>query len=255
MRYFVYNRHTLRRRRKLVGLRAISMCGISVQPLGYDDDKNEYWKFPFSPDLFVCYYSDRNNGFVDKDQLDFARLIKKDLESNPNAMKVEDVEKENANKVWVRINDVEVMKKIAACLGTSRHETMLRNNMITELLVGRMNEQSKKNTFSNNSRPNQSSTSATNVNDEAEMEDDNNEDEEEEEEDNSRPITSSAITRQSENAPHALKLFVNKGQGINDYVHIQEEKVYTDEYEKSLSDNEDNEDDDASQYFSFSNRK
>lgn len=44
----------MRRRNKVVGLRAVSMTGISVLPLGYDDAGREYWKFPVSEDLFVC---------------------------------------------------------------------------------------------------------------------------------------------------------------------------------------------------------
>lgn len=71
-------RHTMRRRNKVVGERAVSMTGISVLPLGYDDCGREYWKFPVSEDLFVCsehLSDDAQRAFQDQLLEDRAELL------------------------------------------------------------------------------------------------------------------------------------------------------------------------------------
>lgn len=50
----------MRRCRRKIAERVIQICGINVEPLGFDDNGFSYWKFPMSDDLFICV-----NGFTD----------------------------------------------------------------------------------------------------------------------------------------------------------------------------------------------
>jgi hypothetical protein len=238
-------RHTLRRRRKAVGLRAISMCGISIQPLGYDDQDFEYWKFPFSSDLFICYRNGVKPYDIDKDE--FNRLIQsiktngKVLENGPELLSK--AESSTDKKVWVRINDVEVIKTIVACLGASYKEEWLKKNLITEVLADRMHSVAK----GTSSMPEKSAAVSTSNNATQSPTDDAAEidemDIEELDPKNNR-------NRSSESNPCVMGLYANKGQDILDAYHIQEEKVFEDDGDKVYDEDED--EDESSQYFSFS---
>ena len=147
---YIY-RHTLRRKNKVVGQRAVTMTGISVLPLGYDDAGREYWKFPVSEDLFICTQplSDVCQAEFQERLLQEAREMSVQNESD-GVMDV-DIQEERKNIVptttattategdrnWKRISDVSSIRRIVELLGTSSSEQALRTNVINALLLER----------------------------------------------------------------------------------------------------------------------
>lgn len=148
---YIY-RHTLRRKNKVVGQRAVTMTGISVLPLGYDDAGREYWKFPVSEDLFICTQplSDVCQAEFQERLLQEAREMSSVQDESDVVMDV-DILEERKNIVptatttapaegernWKRISDVSSIRRIVELLGTSTTEQALRTNVINALLLER----------------------------------------------------------------------------------------------------------------------
>eukprot|EP01033_Poteriospumella_lacustris_P001523 gene1523-1100_t len=132
------SRHLLRRRRNVVGEKALSMCGISQQPLGYDGYHNEYWKFPFCSDLFVKLSGRTEvvaaHATFSEDQRAFNRLVGGPVDPSPTEPQSETEEAKEAAQ-WLRIEDLDAIKALAASLGSSKHEQQLRLNLIKEVIV------------------------------------------------------------------------------------------------------------------------
>jgi hypothetical protein len=140
----VCTRHTLRRKNKVVGQRAVTMTGISVLPLGYDDAGREYWKFPVSEDLFVC--AEPRSDDVQAEFQAYLESTRKELEDN---LKM-DIDAEGAgdtkkiavnatanDKRWKRISDLSQVRRVVELLGASAGEQALRTNIINALLLER----------------------------------------------------------------------------------------------------------------------
>eukprot|EP00981_Chlorochromonas_danica_P010092 scaffold3044_cov176-Ochromonas_danica.AAC.10 len=291
-------RHTLRRRRKAVGEKAITICGISVQPLGYDDNGFEYWKFPFSPDLFIAYDEQEGsgNGAVsggkkerDQDRVDFEKLIRKpDLTEGSSSTTTSTITSSatttggvSKGKVWVRVSDLEVIKRIVACLEpgarTSSSCSLLRKNLINNLLADRLLGTSSKHahsddTSSSNDKEEEAKEKKEDekmeVEDQEEGEDDRRQEDDEDDEDDDEDHRSAAAKKDALAAsssssslltpattPVALQLLVNKGQDISSSYHIQEEQVFEeDDTNHDDAQEEEEEGNEASQYFTFSKR-
>eukprot|EP01035_Chromulina_nebulosa_P019311 gene19311-25173_t len=121
------SRHTIRRRRKVIGDKAVSMAGISIKSLGRDNNYREYWKFPVSDDLFVTY-----DGPVDAEKKEFDRLIEtsNDAIKSDESNAVEDPtnQPDNANNQSTANDNVPVALKLLKDKGVD----VLSNYVIDE---------------------------------------------------------------------------------------------------------------------------
>lgn len=130
----------------MVGQRAVTMTGISVLPLGYDDSGREYWKFPVSDDLFVCaepYSDDVQAEFVaylETTRRELEDSLRMDINADGTAAAEDQKDraaKKKAEKKWKRINDLAHVRRIVELLGASPREQTLRTNLINALLLER----------------------------------------------------------------------------------------------------------------------
>lgn len=132
-------RHTQRRRRKLVGLRAVSLTGAALWPLGYDSAGFEYWKFPVSDDLFVFA-----TALGDSDRSEFQRMLlmeqrqQQQLELEPEIGSDAVLAARMLQpRRWKRISDVATICRITDLLGKDANERHLRRSIINEFLIER----------------------------------------------------------------------------------------------------------------------
>ncbi len=108
----------------MVGLRAVSMSGISTRPLGMDDCGREYWKLPTSSDLFVCSGTPHR-----ADREEFRRLV------SPSAPLP--AHSSGEVKRWKRVSGSEAIRRVSELLGSSEQERELRANIGLLLLTDR----------------------------------------------------------------------------------------------------------------------
>lgn len=72
----------------MVGLRAASMTGIDIKPLGYDNEGLEYWKFPVAEDLFICYpYPQHTTMDIDSNSVAAGCSLRSLEEEDKNALR------------------------------------------------------------------------------------------------------------------------------------------------------------------------
>lgn len=232
-------KHELRRRRKVVGQRVEAMTGVFLQPLGQDRFQNEYWKFPFSKDLFICRNNNADDIYVDKDKEDFKRM----LEGGHGDHQALDYI--NSSKHWMKVSEtehilqlVERLEKDAALNPLqSRSANSLKVNIINSILSERMVLNPNANAMAPEDQVNkmQIDEAITESAASAHVED----------------VETKVETTKKvvDNNPVALKLFTNKGPDIFSMQYMDEEKVFEEQLD------EDEEEDQSLKYFQFSGKK
>jgi hypothetical protein len=245
------SRHLLRRRRNIVGEKALSMSGISQQPLGYDIYHNEYWKFPFCSDLFVKVSGltdpSQSNRAFSEDQRDFYKMIgHNSVDSSASTA---------TNFHWIRIQDLDVIKSITSLLGNSLSEQQLRLNLIKEVIVDKT-LQMKDITLAvtSNVSANQTSltsaVSTTNLSTQdlaTNATDDNG---------HTNMSKKGYVEGLDANTPVALKLYLTKGVEVPSSVMIQEEAAFVDSDNAEDTNDEENpeEEDEGLNHLSFNTK-
>lgn len=276
------SRHALRRRRKMVGSIAVVKTGISTQPLGEDQHGYEYWKYPFSNDLFLLL---NPHEFTNSDEKDFNQIIGKYSSSSTNTTDIDQVDGSMKRKKWIRINKTEDIKIIIDLLNENiLKEKQLKNNLIQFLLNERISFENQKNqaaaaaalvtaSSENSAAPDENEPAASSALNKLDSAGDLSEMAESSEipQAVNSGFTSSRRTKSTDsllaqqekeaainaknqaNIPVALKLFPQKGSEILSNYVIQEERVFDD----SIPDEDDNDGnyDEYYQYFTFHQRK
>jgi ribosomal protein L40E len=260
------SRHALRRRRKIVGSIAVVKSGISSQPLGIDASGYEYWKFPFSNDLFMLLNA---NEFNNSDQTEFNQLIGREVESSTKSKTATAA----ANtKKWIRINKTEEIKMIIELLNDNHSkERTLKNNLIQYLLNERIIIEQQQKQLQQQQDATEMEVASPLLNHSTSMSklDTKSADEPagsvDDEEKGYNLTSSGRRTKSTDNLiqsdtsavkakdmPVALKLFSLKGQDIQSSYIIQEERVFDDSTPDEVD--QDGNSDDYYQYFTFNNR-
>jgi hypothetical protein len=245
------SRHLLRRRRNIVGEKALSMSGISQQPLGYDVYHNEYWKFPFCSDLFVKVSGltepSQSKHAFSEDQRDFYKMIGHDA--------VDTGVSTATNYHWIRIHDLDAIKSIASLLGNSLVEQQLRLNLIKEVIVDKtlQTKDSSLPTSTNLTANETSLTSAVSTTNLSTQDLPTNATD-------GHALTSSSkkgsVDLSDTATPVALKLYLTKGVEVPSSVMIQEEAAFVDsDNVEGINDGENpDEDDEGLNHLSFNTK-
>lgn len=208
------SRHTLRRRRKLIGDQVIASAGFNTIALGYDSSGRSYWKFPISDDLFVCLRKP-----VVKEKQEFGIKFGKNYASNDNGIAT-------SQSVWKRITDTHVIRGIVASLANEESCDLLRQNIINCVLTKRQLTIPK--TSSNVPADSNDDSAGNDVSETESSRDDSKSDYEKP---NSKSDARRESTRSSqslETTPCALKLLKDKGFDILPSYEIAEEAVFED---------------------------
>jgi hypothetical protein len=264
------SKHALRRRRKAVGNVAVMKTGLSVQPLGNDSHGLEYWKFPFSLDLFILEASSSSSSSSSMDDNNedneaFNRAIGKShlsLEKKSSFTAVA-----TDGRVWRRVNTTSDIKTIVELLNDcSCNEKQLKSNIYQFLLNERIANELK------HDQSNAALVAPLKTEESKDSSSDNEmkEDDDERAGGESMKYENSSITlsdsneqqvgRQrksldgSHNIPVAIRLFPSKGNDIPSTFIIQEERVFDDSLPEDIDDDGSGEDD-YYQYFTFSGKK
>jgi hypothetical protein len=237
------SRHTLRRRRKLIGDQVIATAGFNTIALGCDSTGRSYWKFPINDDLFVCL---RKPVVQEKQEFNmkFGRT-----NSTPNSSDHIDP----STSVWKRISDTGVIRNLVALLAKEESSHSLRQNIINYLLTKREVKVSQVviNAQAKNASDNEDMMS--NADNDASTAGDDHVDEKSDD-DKVKPDTRRESARNSQtldSTPCALKLLKDKGFDILPLYEIAEEAVFED-----VNAIVDEEDDGLShrEYFSYSRK-
>lgn len=257
------SRHALRRRRKDVASLALLKSGISTQSLGKDHYGYEYWKFPFTLDLFITHFNvDGSSAMVvlDPDREEFNRLIGKVTTSSSAS--------QGTRKKWYRIGNSDGIRSIVELLDDSREaERTLKQNLIQFLLNERILIEKKPTLTKVDSHGTYDGGSLMDV---AESKDGesgdhaepigNDSSEIKESYSTGKPGRKSLESSSTANTPVSIRLFPNKGQELVTFYSIPEEKVFddslpTDDTEEAGNEGDDPDSDNYHQYFSFSTKK
>lgn len=144
------NRHTIRRRRRVVADRIASLSGMSIQPLGYDDCGRSYWQFPNSLALFIsppCSLEDRE---PDRDALlnmlkSSGKTKKPRVSNGATVAAISSTSTESADSLagneledgapaaradnWIIVEDLDAVGSVIDLLGRSADEISLRKTL------------------------------------------------------------------------------------------------------------------------------
>lgn len=221
-------RHTLRRRRKLIGDQVVAMSGLSTIALGTDPSGRSYWKFPASDNLFiytgVAVFPEKEQFYnlLDVKQKDFLR------------------QPISTGAKWKVISDTNTIRNVVTLLGQSSTAQALRQNILNFILMKRDLGLESQPSSKIESRDTYDSLRH------AENGDANSD------EDSDKESTSSEVAAKSENRresartsaaadlePVALRLLKDKGLDVLPLYEIAEEAVFEDFYAADIADDED----------------
>lgn len=191
------------------------MTGIDIKPLGFDDHTNEYWKFPTSEDIYI---STVDEPVYDDDWIAFHESIGKTL-------KIENGKKgrDGVRRKWKVLSSIDEIRQLIDLLGSSSNEQKLKQTIVTEIVLERSKlvkeaipkplldsdvadvslEDVVNSSINNKVTPTQSTAENAVATVPAPKQ---------------KPVV--------DNIPVALKLFINKGQPLEEKYVINQETVY-----------------------------
>ena len=239
-------RHTLRRRRKVVGDRVVSYVGISTKPLGIDRNGSEYWKLPTCDDLLILFKASSRASSQHPTNMEdgYLRYIAGGGQSS---------------KTWKRISNTRDIQRLAELLDDAS-ELNLKMNIVNLFLLEQPPPAAQ---------PQDAEEDAANDNqmivqgkddEEEELDDSGEAAAAAEERSEENPLESKidnkkkSSIKDSDNVPVALMLRTDKGPDISKYYVIEQENAFEDEADVETGENEDDEHR-SFEYFTFGKGK
>lgn len=231
-------RHALRRRRRLIAERAISMSGICCRPLGLDDLDSEYWKYPNSDDIFVRLQSASSSALRPIDRDERQELLRMIGRGAPVSSPFGQSQAAATGGGWRRISDVDTIRRLVDALGKSERESQLRQNLVSILLIDRKSgpEKSQSDGGDDTKEENGADMEGEGEGDQDDEDNQAEDDAEEAAEEKDVPVASTRTLRKSsgssegggrdkDSTPVALKLIKGKGANIPSEFIINMESV------------------------------
>ncbi len=213
-------KHAFRRRRNTAAEKVIWMTGLALQPLGFDDNGNEYWKFPNCGDLFICKVSGGTNFKV---EFQAASIDSKFSNQAPKMTR--------GSMIWKRIQDLATIRKLIDSLGRSSNEAALKQSLVYYFLVDAKSSDSAPISMDKHKEPDEGLMKDSGMKKDPEM----------------------ISAKPSDRAPAELSLIIApKAVAIDRDVLIDEEEAFDAELDDDNSD--DDEGEDYKQYFKYNRR-
>lgn len=241
--HLTFGRHTLRRRRKVVGDRVVSSVGISTKPLGLDRNGSEYWKLPTCDDLLILIKStSRVNGQHPALNIDdgYMRYIAGEGENS---------------KTWKRVSHTHDIQRLVELLDDAS-ELYLKKNIINLFLleqppaVAQAQELEEETMGANEVMVQVKDDDDDEHYDEAEGAADERSEGEVPDSRLRSDGKKKSGAKDTDNVPVALMLRTDKGPDISKYYVIEQENAFEDEANAEADDNEDD-DHRSFEYFTF----